>query len=86
MGLERWTWRHGILKNQIEMETKAIFLNPFTVWSSCKWKFVICPFLDKETNGSYPLANGHNGLAHLCLLVKDLFLFLRSQKALGFCM
>ncbi len=34
------------------------FLNPFTACSSCKWKFVICPFVDKETNGSYLFVNG----------------------------
>jgi hypothetical protein len=28
-----------------------------------QWKFVICPFVDEETNGSYPFAKG---LAHLC--------------------
>jgi hypothetical protein len=28
--------------------------------------FVVCPFVDEETNGSYPLANGLNGLVHLC--------------------
>jgi hypothetical protein len=26
-----------------------------------KWKFVICLFVDEETNGSYPFANGLNG-------------------------
>jgi hypothetical protein len=25
------------------------FLNPFTVCSSWKWKFVVCPLVDKET-------------------------------------
>ncbi len=29
--------------------------------SSCKRKFVVCPFVDKEANGSYPFANGPNG-------------------------
>jgi hypothetical protein len=28
-------------------------------------KFVIHPFVDEETNGGYPFANGLNGLAHL---------------------
>jgi hypothetical protein len=46
-------------------EAKAIFLNPFTACSSCKRKFVVCPFVDKETNGSYLLANRLNRLAHL---------------------
>jgi hypothetical protein len=30
------------------------FPNPFTVRSSCKLKFVVRPFVDKEKNGSYP--------------------------------
>jgi hypothetical protein len=32
----------------------------------CKWKFVACPFVDEETNESYPFASGLNGLARLC--------------------
>ncbi len=47
---------------------KAIFLDPFTVCSSCKRKFVVCPFVGGKTNRSYPFANGINGLnglAHL---------------------
>ncbi len=52
------------------MEAQAIFLNPFTICSSCKRKFVICHlFLRKQTevihlqgtNGLKRL----NGLAHL---------------------
>ncbi len=41
-----------------------LLLNPCTVCSWCKWKFVVC-FVDRETNGSYLFANGLNGLAHL---------------------
>jgi hypothetical protein len=37
------------------MEAQAIFLNSFTVCSSCKQKFVLCPLVDEEINGSYPL-------------------------------
>jgi hypothetical protein len=67
------TWKDGhidmeILKkgdNKRKTEAHAIFLNTFTVCSSCKWKFVICSFVDEETNGSYPFANGLIGLAHL---------------------
>jgi hypothetical protein len=33
--------------------------------SSRKSKFILCPFFDQETNGSYPFANGLNGLADL---------------------
>jgi hypothetical protein len=61
-------WRHG----NMEMETKsngkwkteaqAKFLNPFTVGSSCKRKFVVFPFIDLETSGSYPFKNGLNVL------------------------
>ncbi len=28
----------------------AIFLDPFADCSSCNWKFVVCPFVDEETN------------------------------------
>ncbi len=46
-------------KNQTENERKtkaqAIFLNPLTVWSSCKQKFVVCPFFDEEKT-DYPFA------------------------------
>jgi hypothetical protein len=41
-----------------ETATHAIFLDPFTVCSSCKRKFFVCPFVDEETNGSYRFANG----------------------------
>jgi hypothetical protein len=47
-------------------EAQVIFHNPFTV---CSPKFVLCPFVYKETKGSYPFANGLNGLAHLWCLV-----------------
>ncbi len=49
-----------------KMEAQVIFLNPFTVCSSCKRKFVVCLYVNEETNGSYPFANGLNRLAHLC--------------------
>ncbi len=35
---------------------------PFSVCSPCKRKFVVCPFVDEETNGNYPFANGLNRL------------------------
>ncbi len=41
-------------------EAQAIFPNPFTICSSCKQKFSVCPFV-----GSYPFANGQNELALL---------------------
>jgi hypothetical protein len=43
-------------------------VNMFTLCSSFKWKFVVCPFVDEETNRIYLFANGINGLnglAHL---------------------
>ncbi len=38
-------------------EAQAFFLNPFSVCSSYKWKFVVCPFIVEETTGIYPFAN-----------------------------
>ncbi len=49
-------------------EAQRIFLNLFTIDSSCKQKFVFFPFVGEETSGSYPFANvlnGLKGLAHL---------------------
>jgi hypothetical protein len=49
-------------------EVQVIVLNPFTLCSLCKWKFVICPFVYIQTKGSYPFANrlsGLNGLNRL---------------------
>jgi hypothetical protein len=58
-----------ILPFQLENRNRSPgdFPNPFSFCSLCKRKFVGCSFLDKETSGSYPFANGLNGLAHLCL-------------------
>jgi hypothetical protein len=57
------TWRHGngdmeTLNRKRKMEAQATFLNPFTVCSLCKQKFLICPFVGEVTNGSYPFTNG----------------------------
>jgi hypothetical protein len=56
------------------MEAKAIFLNLFTVCSSCKRNFAFCPFVYKETNGSYQFSNRLNGLnrlfSYMCLYMK----------------
>ncbi len=41
-------------KRKWKTEAQAIFLNPFIVSLSCKRKFVVCPFVYEETNGSYP--------------------------------
>jgi hypothetical protein len=76
------TWRHGDMETwhgDRDMETQNSkrkgkqksrrFSLSFIVSSQCSQKFVVCPFIDEETNGSYPFANGLNrpcGLAHLC--------------------
>jgi hypothetical protein len=39
-------------------EAQAIFLILFTVCSLWKQKFVVCPFVYGEVNGSYPFKNG----------------------------
>ncbi len=52
----------------METEVQTIFPNQFIVCSSCKRKFVVCPFVYEETNRNYSFANGlnrPNGLAHL---------------------
>ncbi len=55
-------------KQKTKNGAQATFLNPFTVCSACERKFVVCPFVDEETNGSYPFANGLNGLiAYVCV-------------------
>ncbi len=65
-----------------KMEDQAISLNLYTNCTSCKRKFVICPFVDKEILGSYTFTNGINGphgLAHLCLCdIPGLFMSLIS--------
>jgi hypothetical protein len=43
----------------------AIFPNTFTISSSYKQKFFLCPFVYEETNRSYPFTNGLNGLNNL---------------------
>ncbi len=42
-----------------------MYNNPLSISSLCKWKFVVCLFVDKETNQSYPFANGLNRLNRL---------------------
>ncbi len=68
-----------ILLFQMEIEAQAIFLNPFTVCLHANWSLSFVRFLRRNTNGSYPFANGLNGLnglAHLwflggCCFVSD---------------
>ncbi len=56
-------WRHGdINRKTVPYLSQRMFFNPFTVFSSCKRKFVVCPFVDEETNRSYPFANRLHGL------------------------
>ncbi len=53
-----------------KMKAQVIFHNPFTICSSCKWTFVVCPYVDEEKHESYSIwkngLNGLNGLAHVC--------------------
>jgi hypothetical protein len=69
---------------QMENRSPCNFpVNPFIVCSSCKRKFVVCPFVYEETNRSYPFANGLNGLAHLCrLVINDHVLVTNVETAL----
>jgi hypothetical protein len=67
------TWRHGDMyletsngkrkprryhRKQEPMRFPLIRL-PFA-YRAKKWKFVVCPFVDEETNGNYLFANGYN--------------------------
>ncbi len=61
---EMETWRHGDIKQK--MEALAILLDLFTNMLIMQTEVVVCPFVDKETNGSYQIANG---LAHLCIYI-----------------
>jgi hypothetical protein len=63
MDMEMETRKHGDIETsngKRKTEAQAIFLNLFTTCSSCIWNFVVCPFVDKETNGSYPIASQHS--------------------------
>jgi hypothetical protein len=60
-------WFHE--EKRKKMEAHVIFLQPFTVCSSYKRKFVVYLLVDKETNGSYLFANGLYGLAHLWVYI-----------------
>ncbi len=68
-------------KWKMENRSSGDFLNPFTVCSPCKWKFVICPFVDEETKGSYPFANEQNGLNGLAC--RELATSLLTVKPVG---
>ncbi len=47
------------------MEAQVFSLNQFSIWSAYKQKFVVCPFVQEETNGSYSFTNGINGINRL---------------------
>jgi hypothetical protein len=50
------TWRNGDMETshgRQKTEAQVIFRNLLIVCSSCKQKFIICTFVDEETNGSY---------------------------------
>ncbi len=53
-------WRHGDMETSNRTENGS----PGDIPGSCKPKFVNCPFVDKETNRSYPFANGINRLGY----------------------
>jgi hypothetical protein len=77
--METWTrtWKHGQGNGNMDEDMGKLWI--FTKksngkrkpkWFSliCLRKFVTCPFVDEEINGSYPYANGlngPNGIAHL---------------------
>jgi hypothetical protein len=78
--METWRQGHGDMdmetrRHQMENEKRkprrfSLIRLPFA--HRAKNCFSFCPFIDEETNGSYPFANGLNGLnglnilAHLC--------------------
>jgi hypothetical protein len=87
-GMVNWTWRQGhgdmelkywgtlmlYKKSNRKREPQAIFFNQFTFCSLCKRKLVVCSFVDQETNGSYPFANGLNRLNRLTHLWSPVYL------------
>ncbi len=66
------TWRHRDMETsngKWKMGAQPIFLNPFTLWSLCKGKFVFCLFVDEEKNRSYTFASRINRLKELSGLI-----------------
>jgi hypothetical protein len=53
------------LRHQMENGSQAVFLNLFIICSSCKRKFVVCPFVDKEKKRKLSDCNGQHRLSHL---------------------
>ncbi len=70
METRTWTWKHGhgnreTWRHQTEKgkrKPRRFSLICVTICSPCKRKFVVCLFVNEETNASYPFANGLNGL------------------------
>ncbi len=68
--METWTWRHGhgdigTSNGKRKPRRFSLICVPFAQWVNGSLSFV-----DEETNGSNPFAdglNGLNGLAHLCI-------------------
>jgi hypothetical protein len=65
----RDTWRQGHGDIKRKTEAQVVFLHPFTICLLCIQKVVVCPFVDEETNRSYPFAKGLNGLAQLVTFI-----------------
>ncbi len=66
-----YLYLYSAVKQKTENQKPRLFLNPFTICSACKQRFVVFPFVDKETNRSYLFANGVNGLAHPLLIITN---------------
>jgi hypothetical protein len=47
----------GLQKKQMGNRNRSPGHFPKPVCSPCLWKFVVCPFVDKEKNGSYSTEN-----------------------------
>ncbi len=57
-----WHFKIYTYVDLLENGSPGDFPPSVTICSLCKWMFVIFPFVDKETNGSYPFANRLNEL------------------------
>jgi hypothetical protein len=57
--METRTWRQETSNGKRKPRRFSLIHLPL-VDRSCKRKFVVCPFVEEEINGSYPFANGLN--------------------------
>jgi hypothetical protein len=66
-GQQNYTYIYAtVLNRKQKMEAQAVFLYLFIVCSSCKWKFVICLFVDeKQTDVIHLQTDGLKGLNKL---------------------